>query len=253
MRATGPADRRGQANIGKAGDASGSGSMHERVYQTLRQRILVGGILPGRPVTVRGMAKQLGVGVMPVREAVRRLIAERALELRDNRRVCVPAMTPGKFDEIIFARCQLEPELAQRALPNIDAAAMAGIEAIDEAMNRSIAAGDAGTYMRDNFEFHFAIYRRAGAETLLHLVESVWLQFGPFMRVAYGRSGTAELAGGHSGVRRAIRSGNAKALAAAITADIMHGMRMTGELALAGEREAPPPNVLGKPRGARSP
>ena len=40
---------------------------HERVYRSLRQRILTGGFLPGRPVTLRGIATQLGVSPMPRR------------------------------------------------------------------------------------------------------------------------------------------------------------------------------------------
>ena len=94
---------------------------HERVYQQLRERILFGGIQPGRPVTLRGLADELQVSPMPVRESVRRLIAEGALDMHDNRRVSVPDMTREKFAEIIFARNALEPELAVRALPRFAA------------------------------------------------------------------------------------------------------------------------------------
>jgi len=66
---------------------------HESVYRTMRERILIGGFPPGMAVTLRGLADMLGVSVMPVRDAVRRLIAERALTMQDNRRVRVPEMT----------------------------------------------------------------------------------------------------------------------------------------------------------------
>src|SRR5262245_43714079 len=90
---------------------------HESVYRTLRERILIGGFAPGMAVTLRGLADTLGVSVMPVRDAVRRLIAERALTMLDNRRVRVPEMTRAKFNQVVFARQMLEPELAARALP----------------------------------------------------------------------------------------------------------------------------------------
>ena len=110
-----------------------------------------------------------------------------------------------------------------------------------------MASGDIEGYMAGNFNFHFAIYTQAGADTLLALTESVWLQFAPFMRFAYGRVGTAKLIDQHVLAREAIRRGDAKMLAAAISEDIMQGMRFIGEEALNG---GPAPIVPEPPRPA---
>lgn len=209
-------------------------SAHERVYQGLRQRLLTGGFLPGRPVTLRGIATQLNVSPMPVRDAVRRLIAERALEMQDNRRVLVPAMTAERFDQIVWARRQLELELAERAFANIDAGALAWIDQIDEAIPRALATGDIEGYMRGNYEFHFAIYCCARADMLLALLESVWLQFAPFMRVVYGRLGTEAMTDEHVNARIALRNRDRVGLVKAITADITQGMQIIGQDVLAG-------------------
>jgi DNA-binding GntR family transcriptional regulator len=205
---------------------------HERVYRTLRQRILIGGFLPGRSVTLRGIAQQLDVSPMPVREAVRRLIAERALDMHDNRRVSVPAMTPGKFDQIVFARRSLEPELAARALPRCSAAEIAELEALDDGIDVCMQNGDTEGYLRLNYQFHFTMYRLARADMLLSLVESIWLQFGPFMRVVYGRFGTVNLVDQHVLAIAAVRARDETALRQAISEDIMQGMRFIGEEAL---------------------
>lgn len=210
---------------------------HERIYRALRQRILFGGFQPGRPVTLRGLAHSLGVSPMPVREAVRRLIAERALELHDNRRVSVPAMTAAKFEQIVFARSSLEPELAARALPFLTDERIAEIAAIDEAIDASMRDGDSEGYMRLNHRFHFTLYSQSGAETLLALVESIWLQFGPFMRVVYGRVGTSKLEDQHVMALAAMRARDSDRLRRAIAEDIMQGMRFIGEEAL---RSGPP-------------
>ncbi|MEZ5924337.1 MAG: GntR family transcriptional regulator [Hyphomicrobiaceae bacterium] len=205
--------------------------VHERVYQALRERILYGGFQPGRPVTLRGLADSLGVSPMPVREAVRRLIAVRALELHDNRRVSVPAMTARKFDEIVFARLALEPELAVRALPRMGEAEIGQIERIDDQIEVSMQSGDPEGYMRYNHAFHSAIYGRAGSETLGALVDSIWLQFGPFMRTVYGRVGTSSLEDQHQRAITAIRQRDADRFKQAIAEDIMQGMRFIGESA----------------------
>lgn len=204
---------------------------HERVYQELRERILYGGFQPGRPVTLRGLAESLGVSPMPVREAVRRLIALGALELHDNRRVSVPAMTARKFDEIVFARLALEPELAVRAMPRIGEKELSLILAIDDAIEVAMQNGDPEGYMRSNHAFHSAIYNLAASPTLSALADSIWLQFGPFMRTVYGRVGTSSLEDQHQRAIAALRAGDAESLRAAISEDIMQGMRFIGETA----------------------
>jgi DNA-binding GntR family transcriptional regulator len=206
---------------------------HEEVYRRLRGQILFGGIQPGSAVTLRGLADQLGVSPMPVREAVRRLIAERALLLQDNRRVLVPPMTRDTFDQILFARRALEPELASRALAHLTAADIEAIQAIDRAIDRAMQAGDTEAYMRSNYQFHFAIYRRSEAATLVALVESIWLQFGPFMRTAYGRIGTSTIEDHHEFALAAMKARDAAGLRAAIDADIGQGMGFIGEAVLA--------------------
>jgi DNA-binding GntR family transcriptional regulator len=219
---------------GDAGPAEGlvAPTTHQEVYRRLREQILFGGIRPGSAVTLRGLADQLGVSPMPVREAVRRLIAERALLLQDNRRVLVAPMTRDTFDQILFARRALEPELAARALARLTAADIAAIEKIDKAIDRAMLAGDTEAYMRSNYEFHFAIYRRSEAATLVALVESVWLQFGPFMRMAYGRIGTSTIEDNHEVAISAMKAQDEAGLRAAIDADIGQGMCFIGEAVL---------------------
>lgn len=205
---------------------------HESVYQGLRNRILFGGFLPGSAVTLRGLAEDMGVSPMPIREAVRRLIAERALDMQDNRRVLVPPMSQDKFEQIVFARKALEPELAQRAMDHIGPAEIRRIAAIDKAVDRAMAAGDVHGYMESNFRFHFAIYEHAGADTLLALVESIWLQFGPFMRTCYSSWDTSTLEDQHQAAIAALERRDRRALKAAITADIGQGMNFIGEAML---------------------
>jgi DNA-binding GntR family transcriptional regulator len=213
--------------------AAGTGATaHEAVYRRLRERILFGGFQPGRAVTLRGLAEELGVSPMPVREAVRRLIAERALAMQGNGRVLVPLMTRDKFEQVLFARSAIEPELAARALARLTPDDIEALAKIDGEVDRALLNGDVEGYMRGNYRFHFAIYEHASAGTLLSLVESIWLQFGPFMRVAYGRVGTKTLEDHHQAALDAMRGDDEATLRAAIRADIGQGMGFIGDGAL---------------------
>lgn len=238
---------------GPAEAADSAPTAHEQVYRGLRERILFGGFLPGGAVTLRGLAEELGVSPMPVREAVRRLIAERALTMRDNRRVQVAPMTGAKFEEVLFARRVIEPELAARGLARMTPANVDAIAAIDDAIDRAMAAGDVEGYVRGNYRFHFTIYGYAAAPTLLALVESIWLQFGPFMRMAYERFGTSDLEDHHQGAIAAMRRGDEVGLREAIVADICQGMGFIGDgvfngiSGLANLQNQPKPAAAGLP------
>ncbi len=229
-------DRKALAHVPGRAAAELGLTTHESAYRSLRDRILCGGFQPGEAVTLRGIADELGVSPMPIREAVRRLIAERALEMRDNRRVVVPPMTRTKFTQILFARKALEPELAALALPRLNAKAISKIEAIDDGLGKAVATGDPQGYMRGNYNFHFYIYERAAAGMLLGLVASVWLQFGPFMRMAYGRVGTSDLEDFHEIAIAAMKAGSEAALRQAIADDIEQGMGYIGDTVL-GKRQ----------------
>ena len=90
---------------------------HERLYRALRARIMVGQLLPGEALTLRGLAAAHGVSMTPVREALRRLVAEGALTLSSSGRVSTPELSDERIEELAAIRALLEPELAARALP----------------------------------------------------------------------------------------------------------------------------------------
>lgn len=204
-------------------ETTGRVPAHERVYRALRARILAGAMAPGDSVTLRGLAEELGVSMTPAREAVRRLVAERALEMTASGRVSVPVPDADRLAELFRARELLEPELAVRALPRVDKRVIARMRSLDARVDRCLAEGDAEGYVRANTEFHATLYARAEAPALLALVESVWLQTAPLMRRIYGRTGTAALTDYHGAALAALAAGDAGALAEAIRSDVVQG------------------------------
>lgn len=213
---------------------SSRGATRQQVDSAVRSGLITGRFIPGKAVTIRGLAAELGVSPMPVREVLQRLSAENALEVKPNGRVQVPDMTPARFDEVLKARLLLEPELAELALPCLSQADAATLKAIDDDIDARLTDGDAEAYMRLNHAFHFHIYRSSASEVLLPLIDSLWLQFAPFMRTVYGRVGTASLEDHHKEAIRAVELSDAGALRAAIAADISDGMGLLGKEILSG-------------------
>jgi DNA-binding GntR family transcriptional regulator len=202
--------------------------LNASVYAELRKRIVTGHISPDHELSTRGLAGELGVSQTPVRDALSRLSAEGAVSIRSKRRVRVPEMTRERFDDLLRCRLLLEPEAAALAVPFLTTAEIAKLREIDAALATAIKSGDAATYMQANYDFHFVLYRAQPQKTLTQLIETLWLQFGPYMRVLYDRVPNTDLNDRHQTALTAIEARDATALRAAITLDINDGMGLLG-------------------------
>ncbi|WP_432473014.1 GntR family transcriptional regulator [Amphritea sp. HPY] len=193
------------------------------VYRTLRNAVMNGEILPGRALTIRELAKILDVSPMPVREALRQLAAENALEIQGNRRVMVPKMTAMKFTELCEARIAIESHAAARALPYIDSGRLEQLRGLDRLIDDAQDAGNLEQVSILNQNFHRALYTANPHQVTLPLIESLWLQLGPFMRLATSKLEEHYQVDRHNEAMAAIEKHDAFALQLAITADIREG------------------------------
>jgi DNA-binding GntR family transcriptional regulator len=210
--------------------------LNASVYAELRQRIITGHISPNHELSTRGLAGELGVSQTPVRDALSRLAAEGAVSIRSKRRVRVPEMTKEKFEDLLSCRLLLEPEAAALALPHLTGADVKRLREIDAALDAAISAGDPSRYVQANYNFHFTLYRAQPQRTLTQLIETLWLQFGPFMRVVFGRVLSANLNDSHQAAIRAIEAKDESELRNAIARDIADGMGLVGRTGLAASK-----------------
>lgn len=197
---------------------------HEITYQRLRDMILYGQLAPGQPVTIQGLIIDLGAGMTPVREAIRRLGTEGALLPQGNRRVSVPRLTVSDLDQIAFARLAIEPQLASLAARHVSPHLLSHLEDLDGDVDRFVIGGDVAGYLKSNHAFHFALYGAAGAGVLLDMAQSLWLRFGPSLRVVTGLSARASLPDSHKGIITGLRAGDGAAAGAAMRHDIEIGL-----------------------------
>lgn len=197
---------------------------HELTYVRLRDMVLYGHLEPGQPVTIQGLVGDLAAGMTPVREAIRRLTAEGALLPQGNRRVTVPKLTGSILEQLAFARLTIEPHLAELAARTMTPELIGRLEAIDDEVNAAIRAGDIPAYLASNHAFHFALYEASGAQVLTDIARSLWLRFGPSLRVVCGLSGVESLPDNHLQALAAMRAGDAAGVAAAIRNDIAQGV-----------------------------
>ncbi len=199
---------------------------HDRVYRSLRTRIMHGELAPGQSMTLRGVGAEFEVSMTPAREAIRRLTAEGALTLSSSGRISTPELSNDRIEELAALRALIEVELASRALPRAHIALIDRLQSINSLTAEHIERRDAVGYIRRNLEFHRTLYLRAQAPAMLAMAETVWLQLGPTMRMLYDRMMRKDPANYHRLIISALKAGDEPSLRLAIRSDVTQGLRM---------------------------
>ena len=201
-------------------------TLGERAYAQLADLLISGRLAPGEKLSLRMAAEVLGVSIMPVREAVSRLVADKALEVAANRAVRVPVMSATQFRDLTKVRIAIEGHAAAEAAQLRGDRNLASIAIAEAAMRAEseMKAPDLPRAVELNKTFHFAVYEAAQSPILVEIIRALWLKAGPVINLDL-RGNPDRLAKGeairfHADVRKAIEIGDAEAAKVGIAADI---------------------------------
>ena len=161
-------------------------SLPDVIYERLRREIATGQLQPG-PLKLRPLAERFGTSPIPVREALRRLEADRLVSFEGNRAIRVNEVSAEELDEVFAIRAELESLALRLAVPHLreDPERVAALGSLMDRMDRQ--ADDPAEWRTTNEEFHTALYEAAGAARLTDLIGNLWVVVEPYMRM-YVRS-----------------------------------------------------------------
>ncbi len=209
----------------------------DSVYHNLRQALILGRFDPGQVLTIGALADTFQTSHMPVREALRRLGAEGAVEIRANGSAYVPDVALDTLEDISRARLALEGLATELAAERISEADLCALEELEARHAATARLRDVYEMLERNRDFHFAIYAAANSPVLTNLIESLWLRYGPFMRLLSQRiapqfeNGTHEpFQQGHREIVEAIRARDGTRARAAICRDIEGTKKLLAEI-----------------------
>jgi len=197
-----------------------------QVLAQLRAQLIAGQLAPGERLSLRTLGQRLGVSMQPVRDAVARLVAERALEVTPKRSVQVPLLSAPQFRELTAIRQAIEGFAAEQAALRRGKGELTVLRRHEAAFRRQCArrTPDSDAAIVANARLHFAVYRAAGMPALTAIIEGLWLRIGPAlnldMRAAPQRLSEAPSARCHAQLVAAIEAGDAAAAGAALREDI---------------------------------
>lgn len=149
------------------------GAIRERVLATLRQDIIAGRLLPGDRLVERELADRFGVSRVPVREAIRALVAEGFVHFETPRRTVVRRLSPADVKELFELREALEVYAAGLAASRATPEDLADLRELLRAAASATEAGDAEKITDVNTRFHNRILAMAGNSLLTSVMEPV--------------------------------------------------------------------------------
>ncbi len=201
-------------------------TLGDAAYLHLRELLMSGRVAPGERLSLRALAGALGVSMMPVREAVTRLVADRALEVAPNRAVRVPVMNVTQFRELAAIRIEIEGFAAELAAKASTPDSIEIISVAEKAFRAEAARArpDLPRAVALNKDFHFAVYDAAGLPALVEIIGGLWLKVGPIINLDLRENPERLATGGavrfHAETVSAIRRRDGAAARAAVAADI---------------------------------
>ncbi|MFI8893000.1 GntR family transcriptional regulator [Streptomyces paradoxus] len=149
------------------------GAVRERVTADLRQEIIAGSLRPGDRLVERELAERFGVSRVPVREAIRALVAEGFVHFETPRRTVVRRLTPTDVKELFELREALEVYAAGLAASRATPEDLAEVQALIDRAATATEAGDAEVITDVNSRLHDRIIAMAGNSLLTEALEPV--------------------------------------------------------------------------------
>jgi DNA-binding GntR family transcriptional regulator len=153
----------------------------------LRAAIVRGDLAPGDKIRQEATAKELGMSLIPLREALKTLASEGVVTYEPQRGYFVRELPLERVRELYLARNLLEAEVERLAVPKLDDRALEIMRAQVRAQQRAVADRDAVEMIAANRIFHFTIFQLCGNSWLVRFVAQLWDALDPYRVLSYRR------------------------------------------------------------------
>jgi len=164
-------------------DAVARDTLQERIYRQIHHKLLTGQLVPGQQLSINALVSALGASAMPVREALRRLEAERLLVIGSNRSLTVPRLNEAQILELRDMRVTIEGLATERAAPRVTPADITLLADLCQQMDAAIVQNDPARYLDINWRFHLVIYQASQMPLLCSIIQQLMARAAPYVRL----------------------------------------------------------------------
>jgi DNA-binding GntR family transcriptional regulator len=222
----------------EAGNGVAASTLADNIAFRIETDILSGRLRPGAKLRQEELCQLYGVSRTPVREALRKLQAQKLVVMAPNRGAMVRALTRQEIIEVYDLRAELESYAAQRACERADAvfdrrlaeASRAVDSRAKPTLGRDISDQKLNAEVSESIRsFHHLIQDAAGSTRLVEMIRELETLFlGDFCSHEMAQPDVAERLhiDEHRGIMDAIRARNAAAARELMRAHIHHAKRI---------------------------
>ncbi|MBD9652885.1 GntR family transcriptional regulator [Ensifer sp. ENS09] len=158
-------------------------TMASAAAEEIRNRILAGDYPPGFQLRQDGLAEDLGMSRIPIREALVQLESEGLLKILPHRGAIVVQLTPDEIEELFNMRLLLEPFLFKRSVPRLTRDDLKALHQIQRRYAASIDELDIDVWNELNTEFHLTLYKHARSPRVFLTVQSLLVECDRYTRI----------------------------------------------------------------------
>ncbi len=141
-------------------------TISETIYGYVKKAVLDGEFKPNQRIQEKGIADLYHVSTTPVREALRRLAAEKFLSLDARRGVVVVPVSLEDIKELFQVVTVLDIFATKRALQAIKPESLVKLRQMTRELGESYRAKQILPYVKTNLEIHFKIWEHCGNKFL---------------------------------------------------------------------------------------
>lgn len=184
--------------------------LRDVVFNTLRDAILTGKLVPGERLMENQLAEKLGVSRTPVREALRMLELENLVELVPRKGAQVLDMSEKDIINILEVRGVLEGLATGLACKNMSPETLAELKALESKFEKAIAEKALEEIADIDEQFHNVIFGATDNEKLIQIFKNLQIQLYRY-RMAHLKldSSIPAIVAHHKSIIRAIESHDA--------------------------------------------
>ena len=185
------------------------------VLAELRTAILAGRVRPGAPIPVDDVAARFSLSSIPVREALRTLVAEGLVQHQPRGAYVVARLSRGELAELYVVRASQESAAIAASVPRATAEDVEVAAAALRELEAATAAGGLADHHRWSRRFHLALLTPCRMHRLLEMFEGAWNVTEPGRPMSHASTdATADLAADHVAMLEAFAARDAEALTA---------------------------------------
>lgn len=160
--------------------------LRDVVFNTLREAILKGELVPGERLMEKQLAERMGVSRTPIREAIRKLELEGLVIMVPRKGAEVARITEKDIKDVLEVRASLEELAVKLACEKMTSEEIEELKRVMVEFSVAAESGQIDEVIKKDVEFHDVIFNATANEKLIQIINNLREQIYRY-RVEYIR------------------------------------------------------------------